>query len=331
MTEVEQYNDQAPVAVPAPQLTGGAMSMIREYTAAMADAHTFATAICNSPFAPAHFKGKPEDTALAILYGASVGFDPMTAVQQLYVIGGKPALYSRAMVAVVLSAGHNIWTEDEGDGFVTVAGHRKESPDKVVRVTWTSEQAKVAGYDKNSKYRSDPRSMLYARASGDVARRIAPDALLGLAYNVEEMQLVSQQPVPATRATTTAKDRVRAAIAPHTSGSAAADETSAPSEPSPGPTAESDLPPLITRPQSKKLHALVNELGLDRDAKLKGCSLAVGRDVSTTGELTKDEAVLVIDRLEAKVAALSEGVIPADVADEPEPDEGGNAWGQAGA
>ncbi|MCZ4506609.1 hypothetical protein O4273_27765, partial [Rhodococcus ruber] len=35
---------------------------------------------------------------------------------------------------------------------------------------------------------SVPQSMLYARASGDIARRVAPDALLGMAYHVEELE-----------------------------------------------------------------------------------------------------------------------------------------------
>lgn len=290
MTELEQYTDTpAAPAIPPPALTGAGMAMIREYTAAMDDAHRFATAICHSPFVPAHFAKKPADTALAILYGASVGFDPMTSVQQLYVIGGKPALYARAMVAIVLAAGHDIWTEDEGEDFVTVAGRRKGS-DKVTKVTWTTQLAQQAGYTKNAKYKSEPRAMLYARASGDVARRIAPDALLGLAYNVEEMQLVDETPgaqrVAATASST--KDRVRAAIA---------QPTAAPAEKPPAGEATG-----ITQAQSKKLHALVGDLGLSREEKISGVCTIIGRQVESTNDLTKAEAVQVIDSLEQALA-----------------------------
>ena len=310
MTEIEQYNDQPPVpAIQPPALTGAGMAMIREYTAAMDDAHRFASAICQSPFVPQHFAKKPADTALAILYGASVGFDPMTSVQQLYVIGGKPALYARAMVAIVLAAGHDIWTEDEGEGFVTVAGRRKGS-DKVTKVTWTTELAQQAGYTKNAKYKSEPRAMLYARASGDVARRIAPDALLGLAYNVEEMQLVDEQPQQRQQATAASqKDRVRAAIA---QPAAEPDET-----PADKPEPEQ---PGITAAQTKKLHALVGELGLSREQKISGVCQIIGRQVESTSELTKAEAVQVIDSLEqaAKPAAATD----------PEPDDDGAVDGE---
>ena len=46
---------------------------------------------------PAHFRGKPNEAAAAILYGDEIGFTPTQALQNLYVINGKPALYARAM------------------------------------------------------------------------------------------------------------------------------------------------------------------------------------------------------------------------------------------
>ncbi len=306
MSEIEQYTQTDTPAAP-PALNSGAISIVREYTAAMDDAHRFASAICQSPFVPEHFRNKPADTALAILYGASVGFDPMTSVQQLFVIGGKPALYARAMVAVVVAAGHEIWTEDEKPGSVTVAGRRKGS-DKITRVTWTTELAQQAGYTKNPKYKTDPRSMLYARASGDVARRIAPDALLGLAYNLEEMQLVDdgrQRPAVERSTPTTQKDRVRAAIG------------------APDPRAPQSEPESITEAQSKKLHALANELHLSREQKIGGIAQIVGHPIESTNDLTKTEAVAVIDSLETKVAATrpvpadEDGAYPADVVDTP--------------
>lgn len=305
MTEIAEY--QAPTAtVDVHQSV--TQSQIRQTALELADAHKIATAISDSAFVPKHLRGKPEETAVAILYGATVGFDPITAVQQIYAIGGTPALYARAMVAIVLKAGHEIWTEEERPGFVTVAGRRKGS-EHVTRVTWTSELAAQAGYTSNAKYRTDPRSMLYARASGDVARRIAPDALMGMAYNVEEMELVPVQAerVQAERVQSTSsssKDRVRSAIAaPQTSGSAG-EQAAAPSAPAAPPTAEPDTP-TITREQSVKLHTLVSKLGLSREQKLGGCSKIIGRQIASTSDLTFDEARAVIDSLEQRVPAAA--------------------------
>lgn len=313
MTEMTKYEEPATTVDVHQSVT---MSQIRQTALELQDAHTIATAICRSAFVPDHLRGKAEETAVAILYGATVGFDPITAVQQIFAIGGKPALYARAMVAIVMKAGHQIWTEEERPGFVTVAGQRAGS-EHITRVTWTSELATQAGYDKNPKYRTDPRSMLYARASGDVARRIAPDALLGMAYNVEEMQLVDGEVQRPVRSTSTAKDQVRAAIAApsETSGS---DEPPAPSQ------AEVDAPPsepetgeLLSQAQSKKMYATFNELGLkDRDERMAYTCKVIGRTVESSNELTKSEAIKVIDALDAEIEMRDAGV--ATPPDEPD-------------
>lgn len=174
------------------QPTSVGVASIEETAHALVSAHKIGTALCRTAFVPKHFQGKPEDAAAAILYGSTIDMDPVTALQNIYVIGGKPALYARTMVAIVLAKGHEIWTEEEAEGSVTVAGRRKGS-DKVERVTWTAEMAHRAGFTSNGNYKSNGRAMLYARASGDVARRIAPDALLGMAHNVEELTM-SEQP-----------------------------------------------------------------------------------------------------------------------------------------
>lgn len=183
MTEIETYQPQA-----APVVTYKGAATIAATARALTDAHNIGSALCRTSFVPKHFQGKPEEAAAAILYGSAIEMDPITALQNVFVIGGKPALYARTMVAIVLSQGHEIWTEEESEGRVTVCGRRRGS-EKVESVTWTIEDAHKAGYTSNAKYKTDPRSMLYARASGDVARRIAPDALLGFSHNVEELTL----------------------------------------------------------------------------------------------------------------------------------------------
>lgn len=301
MTEIAEYQEPTTTVDVHQSVT---MSQIRQTALELQDAHTIATAICRSAFVPDHLRGKAEETAVAILYGATVGFDPITAVQQIFAIGGKPALYARAMVAIVLAAGHEVWTEEERPGFVTVAGRRKGS-EHITRVTWTSELATQAGYDKNAKYRTDSRSMLYARASGDVARRIAPDALMGMAYNVEEMQLidpVSQRPV---RSTSSAKDQVRAAISGTVFDPPVAEEAE-PDEPSAAPVETGEL---LSERQSKKLHTSFGEVGIkDRDERMAYTCKVIGRTVESSKDLTKAEAAYVIDALDAEIEMRAAGV-----------------------
>ena len=271
---------------PAPTALGS--EMIATTARALVDAHNIGSALCKTSFVPKHFQGKPEEAAAAILYGASIDMDPITALQNVFVISGKPALYARSMVAVVLSKGHKIWTEEESEGSVTVAGQRKGS-DTVERVTWTSDMAKRAGYDSNAKYRTDPRSMLYARASGDVARRIAPDALLGMAHNIEELTV--DRPAAATPA---AKPKGMAGLRAAVTREPESDEE---------PPAQTETLP-VDEPDArywrKRLFATLNERGItDADEQRQGIGHIVNREITSRSELTEDDAQKVVEHLEA--------------------------------
>lgn len=288
----------------------GAVSTIVQTARELDAAYTIAKAIAGTSFVPTHFRGKPDECAVAILYGATVGLDPVTAVQQIFVIGGKPALYARAMVAIVLAQGHEIWTEEETPGRVVVCGRRKGS-ENVERVEWTTDMAKTAGYTTNKKYQTDSRAMLYARASGDVARRVAPDALMGLTYNVEELELgeIPNTPVE-TPSERSGVSRLRAALPakPHTDPEPAAEPAQGnvePQEPTLDETLTDDVPYTvdgpITEKQRKHLHALVNKLGMDRDTKLAGLSKIAGREITSSNDLTETEAGWAISGLQVKV------------------------------
>ena len=62
---------------------------------------------------------------------------------------------------------------------------------------------------------------------------------------------------------------------------------------------EDFTPDPITAQQTKHLHALVTDLGLERDAKLAGIAKTIGHEIGSTKELTKDEATKVIKAMRA--------------------------------
>lgn len=255
-------------------------SIIQTAAQDMNGAMTVANGIVGTSFVPQHFRGKPEEAAAAILYGATLGFDPLTSLQQLYSIGGKPALYSRAMVAVVLSKGHKIWTVEDTPNSVTVAGQRKGS-DHVEQITWTIDRAKTAGYTSNSNYKKDPHAMLYARASGDVARRIAPDALLGLAYSAEELQL--GEGTTSTQQVTADQFLPKQAADPHEAA---------------------HTPP--SQAQFRALYAVMQDGGVDtkdKPAIYAWLGERVGREITSGNDLSNDEASYLIDQAQAAAAA----------------------------
>lgn len=64
-------------------------------------------------------------------------------------------------------------------------------------------------------------------------------------------------------------------------------------------------PRMISEPQSKKLHTILGKAGhTDREAKLAYCTAAIGRDITSSNDLTFREAAQIISSIEN---ALSEG------------------------
>ena len=154
----------ADVGAPAPQApaaaveAGSAQAQLRSWALAMSDAGNLARVLCASSFAPAHLRGNTTDAGVAIMKGASLGLDPIAAMESIYVISGKPALYARTMLAVVQQAGHDVWVDDQSDTSVTVSGRRRGSQH-------------------------------VQSATAEVCRMIAADALMGLSYSAEEVEL----------------------------------------------------------------------------------------------------------------------------------------------
>lgn len=150
------------------------------------------------------------DATAMILSGDEVGLTPVQALRSIYLVHGTPALNARAMAALVLSHGHDFWVVEEGPNKVVVAGKRRGS-DHEQTVTWTMDRARKAGYTRNEQYESKPQEMLYARAVSELARRIAPDALAGMAYSAEEIEQ-EQEPTTTTVTRSSAKvSRAKAA------------------------------------------------------------------------------------------------------------------------
>lgn len=298
--DVARYQPTTDIA-PAPFSAGG--NLIREAAAVMADAHALAKAICNTQMIPQHFKGKPDECAAAMLYGASLGLDPMQAVKGIYVVHGSAALYARTMASIVLRDQHELWTVESTNEAVTVAGRRRGT-DRVEQSTWTYERAQLAGYTSNAKYKTDPQAMLYAKAVSEVCRKIAPDSLAGV-YAVEELQLEKVRP--------DADDRPARAVTAATFTSV----TAAKPEPAPAPADEPPADDPLTDVQRDTLTALFDEAGIPAENQRAYIADRLERP-DNRRKLTSVEAEAVIAHLRhdmAQEAATEHGQ------DEPDADQ----------
>lgn len=166
---------------------------------------SLAERVARSNLLPAAYRGKPTETAIAMLYGAEIGLPPMTSLQRIVVVEGKPTLDAQGMVARIRGDGHSL-SGEMGPAEAIVIGVRADTGDTMT-VRWTIEMARAAGLANKDVWKKYPASMLWARAVSQLARALFADVLMGVSYTPEEMQDVvddgpastgAQRPAPAS-------------------------------------------------------------------------------------------------------------------------------------
>lgn len=270
---------------------------LREWAEEASAAHSLATALSKTAFVPESYRGKPDDAAAAILTGAEMGFSPMASLQAFDVIQGRAAARAIALRAVVQQHGHQIIVEESTENRCKVKGLRKGDSEWQTS-TWTIQRAqkmKLTGKDNWSK---QPQAMLLARATAEICRMIAADAIMGVPYAIEE---IDDGPTTKTRTRTVTQPAPRQ---PETIEATVETGPPLPTEPEPEP----ETGELITDAQQRKLRAQLADLGYgsadDRDTVLRAATQITGRIIATSKELTKPEAMKLIDALENDGAVL---------------------------
>ncbi|WP_440102459.1 hypothetical protein [Glutamicibacter mishrai] len=185
---IQPFNQTGDIVGPGGLPTSAGTIQLAEWAAELGAAHQLGTALCKTAFVPRDFMGKPEAAAAAILTGKSVGLDPMNALANIFVVHGRPAMYARTMVALVMAQGHEIVRTEATNESVTISARRK-GQERWSDFTWSIQRATLAGYTSNAKYKTDPIAMLTAKAQAEACRVIAPDVLAGMPYSAEEMEL----------------------------------------------------------------------------------------------------------------------------------------------
>ena len=229
-------------------------------------------------------QNKDQAVALMLLAQAE-GIHPMRAVQEYHIINGRPAMRADAMLARFLQAGGKVeWHKLTDTEASATFSHPQGG---TATITWTLDMAKRAGLVKpNSGWSKFPRAMLRSRVVSEGVRTVFPGVATGIYTPEEVVDFEPAEPV-----------RVEAKVVE--------------AEPvEPRSEAAQRGPEPITPAQLTKLKATLNDLGLTngewREVALRLSSMVVGRELSTSKELTKEEASKLIDYLETLKSALAE-------------------------
>lgn len=242
-------------------------------------AAVYAERVCSTLMAPAAYRGKPAEACAAILAGAELGFSPMRSLNAFDNIQGTPAPKAITLRALVQAAGHEIRTVESSATRAVVAGRRRGDTEWQTS-EWTIERAQVMPqFKSNPNYKTNPAAMLVARATAEVCRWVASDAIMGVPYAAEELDGEPHTaPAPATR---------RLSVAD-------LDE--------PPAVEASTVEGMVTREQQRHMFSLWNELGYggddNRDSRLALTAKFLGLDaLESSDDLTSAEANIVIGKL----------------------------------
>lgn len=216
--EIATRDEQAVATTTAPQPPA---NDLMEWVESARQANLVAQSLANTSFAGA-YRGKPDEITAAILTGQELGLQPMTSLKSIDVIQGQPALRAHAMRGILQSKGHEIELLESTDTYCKMRGRRKGATDWQ-EVEWDIPRARLLGLLGKDQWKKQPKTMLIARATGEISRLVASDALHGMPYAQEELDgdrslvqaIAEQSPlsVAALRATSR-QPEVPAQIAP---------------------------------------------------------------------------------------------------------------------
>lgn len=166
-----------------------------------------------SKLVPAHFQGQPQNCFVALQMAYRMELDPMVALQNIYVVSGKPGLSSQLVISLINRSGKlkgplKFKTEGKGETLsVTAYGTLQDGDDVSFTVPWSMVVAE--GWTKNTKYKSMPEVMMRYRAASFLARFTFPEVIIGM-HTAEELEDVSL--ASAKQETTTVLEKMKEQI-----------------------------------------------------------------------------------------------------------------------
>jgi hypothetical protein len=138
----------------------------------------------------------PEAALTLLLISQAEGTNPVNALMDYDLIGGKPALKSSAMLARFQRSGGRVkWLQSTD---ACVEGHFTHPVGGELTVKWDTERVKTAGLAGREIHQKFPLQMKRARCISEACRALAPNAIpLGI-YTVEEQRDIPEETVVAT-------------------------------------------------------------------------------------------------------------------------------------
>ncbi|MET9517477.1 hypothetical protein [Streptomyces sp. NPDC002994] len=184
-TDVATRDEQHAVAVPNAPANQPIESSLEKWAREASAISTIAAAIATTSLAGA-YRGKRDEIVAVILAGHELGLQPMTSLKSIDVINNQPALRAHAMRGILQSKGHEVELVESTGTYCKMRGRRKGA-EQWQEVEWDTARATQMGLINKPEWKKQPKTMLINRATGEICRLVASDALHGMPYAAEEL------------------------------------------------------------------------------------------------------------------------------------------------
>lgn len=160
-----------------------------------------ANLLASSSLVPKEYQGNVPNCVIALNMANRIGADPLMAIQNLYVVHGRPGWSSQFLIACfnqnpAFSALRYEFKGEEGkDSWACRAYAVEKATETVLYGTWISiALAKAEGWEgkDRSKWKTMPEQMLRYRAAAWFIRAYAPEIAMGL-HTADELREIDME------------------------------------------------------------------------------------------------------------------------------------------
>ena len=160
-----------------------------------------AKSLCQSQLVPTQYQGQQglPNCLVALEMSKRMNLSPLTVMQNLNVIHGKPTWSAQFITSNIIGCGRftnfDYLVKGQGETLeVQCVATRLEDKKQVKGSAVSMRMARQEGWTKNSKYSSMPELMLRNRAATFFGRQFIPDLLLGVQTS-EEVIDIEPEPI----------------------------------------------------------------------------------------------------------------------------------------
>lgn len=179
------------------------------------EAKSMSTTLAKASLLPQALRGKEADVLMTVMAGAELGLGPILSIRSIHVIDGKPTLSADLIAALCLRRAdvcEYLQPTESSATKATYTAKRKGAPAPVT-MSFTIEEAKMAGLAGKGNWLKYPAAMLRARCISAICRAVFPDLVGGL-YDSDSAEIEAPRDVTPAKASPPTIDSTATALPP---------------------------------------------------------------------------------------------------------------------